>query len=80
MLIEPTFCQNCGRLCKEVHVGDNGLRYCSRDCEITDRIIVEYEWLMFLTFMLLIVAMVLTAQYMEVKYSPTTTQEQENDE
>lgn len=75
---EPVFCQNCGRLCKEVHKGSNGLLYCSRDCEITDRLIVEYEWPIILTiFMLLIVAMALTADYMNVKYSPTTSQEQE---
>lgn len=79
MLIEPVFCQNCGRLCKEVHVGDNGLHYCSRDCEITDRIIVEYEWPIVLTIFMLFLAMTLTAQYMRVKYSPTT-QEQERDD
>lgn len=77
---EPVFCQNCGRLCKSVHEGDNHLIYCSRDCEITDRIIVKYEWQIVLTIFMLFLAMVLTAQYMEVKYSPTTTQEQENDE
>lgn len=76
MRIEPVFCQNCGRVCKEVRVGDNGLRYCSRDCEITDRIIVEYESAILLTILALIFAMVFTAQYMADKYSPTT-QEQE---
>lgn len=81
MLIEPTFCQNCGRLCKEVHKGSNGLPYCSRDCEITGRLIDKYEGLIFLVIMLLIPAMALTAQYMQVKYSPTTqTQEQEGND
>lgn len=75
MTIEPVFCQNCGRLCKAVHKGSNGLPYCSRDCEITDRLIVEYEWAIFLTIMLLISAMALTAQYMQVKYSPTTQEQ-----
>lgn len=77
MRIEPVFYQNCGRLCKAVHKGDNALPYCSRDCAITGGIIDKYGGVVFLTFMLLIVAMALTAQYMEVKYSPTTTQEQE---
>lgn len=76
MITDPVFCQNCGRLCKSVHVGDNSLHYCSRDCEITDRIIVKYEWEMFLTIFMLFLAMALTAQYMMDKYSPTT-QEQE---
>lgn len=76
MRIEPVFCQNCGRLCKAVHKGDNGLPYCSRDCAITDRLIVKYEWAIFLTIVMLCLAMTLAAQYMRVKYSPTT-QEQE---
>lgn len=78
MRIEPVFCQNCGRLCKEVHEGENGLPYCSRNCAITGCLIDKYEGAIFLTVMLLIVAMALTAQYMEVKYSPTT-QEQDNE-
>lgn len=73
---EPVFCQNCGRLCKEVHVGDNNLPYCSRDCEIIDHLIVEYEWPIVLTLFMLFVAMTLTAQYMADKYSPTTQEEQ----
>ena len=77
-MIDPVFCQNCGRLCKEVHKGDNSLPYCSRDCEITGGIIDKYEGAIFLTFMLLIVAMALTADYMIDKYSQTT-QEQDND-
>lgn len=78
---EPVFCQNCGRLCKSVYKGGNRLPYCSRDCAITGYLIDKYEGLISLTFMLLIVAMALTADYMNVKYSPTTqTQEQENDE
>lgn len=72
---ESVFCQNCGRLCKSVHEGDNHLLYCSRDCEITDRLIMEYEWTIFLEIVMLCLAMALTAQYMEVKYS-ATTQEQ----
>lgn len=76
MLIEPTFCQNCGRLCKDVYEGDNHLHYCSRDCAITRYLIDKYEGLIFLVIMLLIPAMALTAHYMLVKYSPTT-QEQE---
>lgn len=79
-MTEPVFCQNCGRLCKSVHKGDNGLPYCSRDCEITGCLIDKYEGLIFLTIMLLIVAMALIAQYIEVKYSPTTTQEQDNEQ
>lgn len=78
MTIEPVFCQNCGRLCKAVHKGSNGLPYCSRDCEIADRLIVEYESAIVMTISMLIIAMVLTAAYMEVKYSPTT-QEQDDD-
>lgn len=78
MTIEPVFCQNCGRLCKTIHGGDNGLYYCSRDCEITDRLIVKYEWPIVLAFFMLFIAMTLTAQYMADKYSPTTqTQELE---
>ena len=81
MRIEPVFCQNCGRLCKEVHEGDNGIPYCSRDCAITDRLIMEYEWPIILTIFMLFPAMIMTAQYMADKYSPTTQeQEQENDE
>ena len=81
MITDPAFCQNCGRLCKEVHKGSNGLPYCSRDCAIIDSLIVEYEWVIFLTIMLLIPAMTITSLYMADKYSPTTqTQEQENDE
>ena len=81
MMSEPVFCQNCGRLCKAVHEGDNGLPYCSRDCEITDRLLMEYEWPIILTIFMLFVAMALTAQYMADKYSPTTqTQEQENND
>lgn len=76
MRIEPVFCQNCGRLCKSVHVGDNRLHYCSRDCEITDRLIMEYEWAILLTIFMLFPAMIMTAQYMADKYSPTTSQEQ----
>lgn len=76
----PVFCQNCGRLCEVVHKGDNGLPYCSRDCAITGCLIDKYEGLMFLTIMLLIVAMALTAEYMNVKYSPTATQEQDNEQ
>lgn len=72
MRIEPVFCQNCGRLCKSVHVGDNGLHYCSRDCEITDRLIVKYEWAIILTIFMLFPAMIMTAQYMMDKYSHTT--------
>lgn len=79
MRIEPVFCQNCGRLCKSVHEGDNDLPYCSRDCAITDRLIVKYELPIILTIFMLCLAMALTADYMAVKYS-TTTQEQENDE
>ena len=76
-MIEPVFCQNCGRLCKEVYKGSNGLLYCSRDCAITGYLIDKYEGLIFLVITLLIPAMALTAQYMQVKYSPTTqTQEQ----
>lgn len=75
---EPVFCQNCGRLCKEVHEGDNGRPYCSRDCEITDRLIVKYALPIILTIFMLFPAMIMTAQYMQVKYSPTT-QEQENE-
>lgn len=78
MTIEPVFCQNCGRLCKAVHVGDNNLLYCSRDCEITDRLIVEYESAILLTILALIFAMAFTTQYMADKYSPTT-QENDND-
>ncbi len=75
---EPVFCQNCGQLCKEVHKGSNGLPYCSRDCAITGYLIDKYEGVIFLTIMLLIPAMALTAEYMKVKYSPTIqTQEQE---
>ncbi len=78
---EPVFCQNCGRKCKEVHKGDNGLPYCSRDCEIIDRLIAEYEWSILLIFILLIPAMALTADYMAVKYSPITqAQEEEQDD
>lgn len=73
---EPIFCQNCGRLCKSVHEGNNGLPYCSRDCEITDRLLVEYEWAIFLEIFMLCLAMTLTADYMESKYSQIT-QEQE---
>lgn len=69
---EPVFCQNCGRLCKTVHLGDNRLPYCSRDCEIIDSIIVEYEWAMFLEILMLIIAMALTADYMEAKYAQIT--------
>jgi hypothetical protein len=74
-MIEPVFCQNCGRLCKSVHVGDNGLHYCSRDCEITDRLIVKYEWAIILTIFMLFPAMIMTAQYMADKYSPTTQEQ-----
>ena len=74
---EPVFCQNCGKLCKELHKGSNGLPYCSRDCAITGYLIDKYEGAIFLTFMLLIVAMALTAQHMEVKYSPTTQTQEE---
>ena len=76
MRIEPVFCRNCGRVCKDVYEGDNHLLYCSRDCAITGYLIDKYEGLIFLVIMLLIVAMALTAEYMNVKYSPTTTQEQ----
>lgn len=79
-MTESVFCQNCGRLCKSVYEGDNGLPYCSRDCEITDRLIMEYEWSIILTIFMLFLAMALTARYMIDKYSPTTSQEQENDE
>lgn len=74
-MTEPVFCQNCGRLCDAVHKGSNGLPYCSRDCEIIDSLFVEYEWVTFLIFMLLISAMALTAQYMADKYSPTTQED-----
>ena len=80
MRIEPVFCQNCGRLCKEVYEGDNGLPYCSRDCAITDRLIVKYELPIILTIFMLCLATALTARYMIDKYSPTISQEeQEND-
>ena len=72
---EPVFCQNCGRLCKSVHKGNNGLLYCSRDCEIIDSLIVEYESDILLTILALIFAMALTAQYMVDKYSPTTQEQ-----
>lgn len=75
-MTEPVFCQNCGRHCNRVYEGRNGLPYCSRDCEITDRLIVEYEWAIVLTIFMLCIAMTLTADYMETKYSPIT-QEQE---
>lgn len=75
---EPVFCQNCGWLCEEVHIGDNGLPYCSRDCEITDRLIYKYEWQIFLTIFMLFLAMALTAQYMMDKYSHTTQEQGRN--
>lgn len=75
---EPVFCQNCGRLCKEVYKGGNRLPYCSRDCAITGYLIDKYGGLIFLTFMLLIFAMALTADYMAVKYSPTTQEQGRN--
>ena len=76
---EPVFCQNCGRLCKAVHRGSNGLPYCSRDCAITGYLIDKYEGAIFLTCLMLFLAMALTAQYMMDKYSHTS-QEQENDD
>lgn len=81
MRIEPVFCQNCGRRCDRVHEGDNGLPYCSRDCEITDRLILKYELPIILTIFMLFPAMIMTAQYMIDKYSPTTqTQEEQEDD
>lgn len=74
---EHVFCQNCGKLCRELHKGNNGLSYCSRDCAITGYLIDKYEGAIFLTFMLLITAMALTAEYMEVKYSSTTQTQEE---
>lgn len=81
-MTEPVFCQNCGRRCDRVHEGNNGLPYCSRDCEITDRLILKYELPIILTIFMLFPAMIMTAQYMIDKYSPTTQtqEEQENDE
>lgn len=76
-MCEPVFCQNCGRLCKAVHLGDNGLPYCSHDCEIIDRIIIEHEWSIVLTIFMLFLAMTLTADYMETKYSSTTQELEE---
>ena len=74
----PVFCENCGRLCKEVHKGSNGLPYCSRDCAITGYLIDKYMGVIVLIIsMLLIPAMALTAQYMKVKYSPTTQTQEE---
>lgn len=81
MRIEPVFCQNCGRRCDRVHEGNNGLPYCSRDCEITDRLILKYELPIILTIFILFPAMIMTAQYMIDKYSPTTqTQEEQEDD
>lgn len=71
-MTEPVFCQNCGRRCNLVHLGDNGLPYCSRDCEIRDLLMVKYEWTILLEVFMLIVAMSLTADYMAIKYSQTT--------
>lgn len=52
--MEPVFCQNCGRSCDKVHEGRDGLSYCSRECEIRNYIMVEYEWVIFLMIVLLI--------------------------
>lgn len=79
MRIEPVFCQNCGRVCKTVHKGSNGLPYCSRDCETRGWLIDKYEGVIFLEVLMLFLAMMLTADYMKVKYSQTI-QEQEEDE
>ena len=78
MMSEPVFCQNCGRLCKEVYEGDNGLPYCSRDCAITDRLIVKYELPIILMIFMLCLATALTARYMIDKYSHTTQEQGRN--
>lgn len=76
-MTELVFCQNCGRRCKGAHDGSNGLHYCSKECEIRDRLMVKYAWEIFLTIFMLFPAMIMTAQYMIDKYSLTTSQEQE---
>ena len=45
------------------------------DCR--DLIMIEYEWAIFLSFLMLIVAMAFTADYMAVKYSQTTQEEEQ---
>lgn len=75
-MTEPVFCMNCGRRCKEVYKGSNGLPYCSRDCETIDSLMVEYAFSIVATIFMLSLAMLLTADYIRIKYSPTT-QEQE---
>ena len=64
---EPVFCQNCGRICKTVHLGDNRMPYCSRDCEIRGWVIDKYEGAIFLIGLMLIIAMALTADYKNAK-------------
>lgn len=76
-MTEPVFCQNCGRSCDKVHKGSDGLSYCSRECEIRNYIMVEYEWVIFLMIVLLIPATALTARYMIDKYSPATQEQEE---
>lgn len=76
---DPVFCQNCGRRCDRVYEGSNGLHYCSRDCEMTGRLIAKYEWPILLTICMLFLAMIMTAQYMIDKYSQTT-QEQDDEQ
>ena len=46
--------------------------YCSRDCEIRGWVIDKYEVAIFLIGLMLIIAMMLNAEYMRIKYSPTT--------